>query len=1485
MVNVRQPTYLRVKDCLPFGNGNAYAIAALNPLSKDTDEDGLPDGWELRFGFDPLSKRENITNIIWSIGETNSRIDPDNDGLTNFQEFEMGTNPTSADGDGDGLNDSEEHAAGSDAFKPDTDGDGLLDGDEVKVFGSSPLLRDTDNDGLPDYDEARRYGTSPSRADTDGDGLTDAQEILTYGTDPNAADTDDDLLPDKWEIERGYDPFTATGADTIDSDGDGLPDYWELRFFGSLLYVGDDHGDGDGISNLNEFLAATDPTNSLSFVSGLPLGWQTCDLGAPDRIGGASFSNGVFKLVGGDSPDSSSDRYRICYQPVWGNFTLTARIVSVGDGCVGGVFVRKSKDPGAVKLEMSAEAGGRQGFLTRLAPAASCTAQSWPCATSIWLRIERKYQSPLDSDVNAGGTITLSYSNGIPASGWTVLREMTNYCDMGTETIVGLYARSGEGGGLLSSRFADVTLTTPSSWSGYCPFGLSSDAGVLFGGRDVVTVQPLVTGVTYQCSTTTNGYSYSSLNIPLTNLVPARITNTLPAFVRIKASRSGFTDAYKSLFVSNRHLHGWNAQYYPLTENAWPSFSGTNLAWVSHLPSEDFEPDGNVAGGFWRDRVAVRLETALAVPCTVNKGGSSAPAPYVFKIERKGAVRIYLSGDFLSPLLDKPDSDTWQTSVVTNSVGIGLTRVTIDLKSWDGPAGVRLWWRAKSEPDFRRVFPTDCFVNDYNTNGYSDAAESWLGANWGLWGNSDTDGDGTLDLDEALRFHSSPFDSASRPLAAIGGVTYSNTAAGLVVSGFRDAGGAFARVYDQAYPYTVTSHVGTVRFLTDAAFSAFLPSNSPPSGLTFEGYYVAETNGWQDFSVFADDRAVLELDGVPLVQVATPGTRTGGAYLMAGFHAFRLAHENRAGGKLLELSSRGAGGQFGLVPSRFLRRPTGALDEARNRLDTDADGIPDLIDEDDFSADGNADTDHDGVSDEEEREFTLTDPYSADISTNHVWRSVVPGEDGNSVSGEWFAEDGGIYCASRNGTAEFAFTTGLDGFYWIDLYGREFSEYAAKNPFNVELSIDGCTCGRQTFDVPVGSVGCVRFYTPYLTAGSHSVTVRWINALERHSLLVERLVVTLPGGGDADGDGVADWAETRMTNLLAIAAQPLSHTSPVCLEGSAAGCMDATVLGGFPTPDDDPGWAPGKKRLPGNAWYADVPLASNGVTRIIAGFAGAPPASTSSVEWVALNVAACREMTVRQSDTLKFCIAALGTNAVTASLGTNAVRFTVGTNSQDLATNVIAVAGTNTPVYFMFGRSGPHVIRAAWSNGLSGCSLETRVDVVSASFSSDPLLVVGEVSDWSNPSITSNLWIESDPHLLLEWGKGSSLKATLRDDRTAYVSARLGEGGPVLATAKVDAFVYSTHNESGYMKFLYALSDGTGVFEGRITVPDLRPDFTVTLRFLCGLNYFDGGLHEVTFGASDFDENGELVFRMYVTGSSFCHVLTFKQGDTVIKYY
>lgn len=121
--------------------------------------------------------------------------DSDNDGLADFVEKTLGTDPENPDTDGDGLTDCEEtYITGTNPLKYDTDENGVNDADD-----------DMDGDGLSNKEEIS-LGTSVSSADTDEDGLSDYDEINKFNTDPLKADSDDDTLNDGEEVAIGLDP-------------------------------------------------------------------------------------------------------------------------------------------------------------------------------------------------------------------------------------------------------------------------------------------------------------------------------------------------------------------------------------------------------------------------------------------------------------------------------------------------------------------------------------------------------------------------------------------------------------------------------------------------------------------------------------------------------------------------------------------------------------------------------------------------------------------------------------------------------------------------------------------------------------------------------------------------------------------------------------------------------------------------------------------------------------------------------------------------------------------------------------------------------------------------------------------------------------------------------------------------------------------------------------------------------------------------------
>ena len=223
-------------------------------------------------------------------------MDFDNDGLTNLEEFTLGTNIFTGDTDGDGLNDSEEATFGSNPLLADSDNDGLTDQEE-QILGTDANLADTDGDGLSDGVEIlidlnplssdTNNDTIPDGSeDSDGDGITNSDEIAE-NTDPGNADTDGDGIEDLEELTAGADGF-ITDPRKRDTDGDRLPDNFEIAFNRDPTVpenIGPD-GDQDGIPDSFEAANAVSPGDgsNLALLKDATLSVSSFLVGFPSSL-------------------------------------------------------------------------------------------------------------------------------------------------------------------------------------------------------------------------------------------------------------------------------------------------------------------------------------------------------------------------------------------------------------------------------------------------------------------------------------------------------------------------------------------------------------------------------------------------------------------------------------------------------------------------------------------------------------------------------------------------------------------------------------------------------------------------------------------------------------------------------------------------------------------------------------------------------------------------------------------------------------------------------------------------------------------------------------------------------------------------------------------------------------------------------------------------------------------------------------------------
>jgi hypothetical protein len=283
-------------------------IDRTNPRSRDTDYDDIPDGWEYEFGKTKLRKfikwhdREYGSNwvglintrhggftfgeapmevwVINPVGQNDKYKDPDGDGLDNWDEYELGTDPLNWDSDNDGLPDGWEiqmrkwvWEGGYNGFnldpstpdanlndvEDDEDGDGNSNAAEELWDG-----RDNDGDGEV------VIGAKDGK-DNDGDGLVDESDEISFinWIDDDGDGQVDEGIDEEWDLNDANEDYDMDGVwytiawfdddldeefdeDPLDDDGDG--------------FINEDPADGednDGDTLIDEDTGGEEDDNDL----------------------------------------------------------------------------------------------------------------------------------------------------------------------------------------------------------------------------------------------------------------------------------------------------------------------------------------------------------------------------------------------------------------------------------------------------------------------------------------------------------------------------------------------------------------------------------------------------------------------------------------------------------------------------------------------------------------------------------------------------------------------------------------------------------------------------------------------------------------------------------------------------------------------------------------------------------------------------------------------------------------------------------------------------------------------------------------------------------------------------------------------------------------------------------------------------------------------------------------------------------------------
>lgn len=140
------------------------------------------------------------------------------------------------------------------------------------------------------YMQVDEFALSITAVDSDHDGLADLWEMdYFHDLDEVASgDPDNDGVSNIDEQTAGTNP--TVGAGNPDADGDGMTDTWEIQYFTNVSQTAEGDFEGDGTNNLTEFRLGLDPTSGTSrFVA-------TAAAGATRSITWTSVVGATFKI-------------------------------------------------------------------------------------------------------------------------------------------------------------------------------------------------------------------------------------------------------------------------------------------------------------------------------------------------------------------------------------------------------------------------------------------------------------------------------------------------------------------------------------------------------------------------------------------------------------------------------------------------------------------------------------------------------------------------------------------------------------------------------------------------------------------------------------------------------------------------------------------------------------------------------------------------------------------------------------------------------------------------------------------------------------------------------------------------------------------------------------------------------------------------------------------------------------------------------------
>ena len=1430
------------------GNVDEVNVSTNVPAGLSLDGDNLPDDWELKY-FGNLDQTDDG--------------DPDHDGLSNLQEYQLGTDPTKASTAGDGIPDGWKVAHGLNPF--------------VNNAGDDP-----DHDGLTNLQEYNNgtNGTDPLNADTDADGLTDGAEVNTYHTNPLLADTDGDGIDDGFEVAMGTSP-TDSASRPYAAWGHSLPIYYRntglaqpLADVPVLVTINTSRVDyaqfQPGGADLR-FVDTLSGSNALPYeieqwdTNGTSLVWVR----VPAIPGSNSVSRHLYMLWGNPSATTGAAPGAVWQQAYSGVWHMNMGTHGILPDSVGG---QNGQDYG------TADAGGRIGHARGFAapsfatlPAGAFTGVTDKVEIEFWARggdtvPGYMYFFEGGNDLENEVSCMLPYTDGTvrwgALGGDSLMQTLSASAAKGVWNHWALQKDRTTGrmevylnGALWASATGKVKAGLPID-TFY--LGAANDGSLNYDGTvDEFRVSPTAKSADWV------RVQYLSMN------------GTLLAY----GSPNGQGDTNAVAVAADPYAYPLGASTNDITvvdarsgADAWR----THGAWASNGVSIcatgltelrlEYQLTPPTAGMY-------RFEAYLANAGTNTAGGSNSTLRFQFLVDEVPVQWVTASvpaGGSNAVVMVTP----WLTAtghvfrlawLDTFDRGLKMPVVTrVELQAVAGADA-----DANGIPDWQDAILA--LGKDADGDGLSDAQEVALGTN-PL--SRDTDGDTLGDGEEMTLYHTDPLCPTNTTLLA----EFTGIQAVERVSWYD--GGPWVESSNTLYTTATAGYV---------AYDFTVPSNGIYRlGLQLRQMWADQPDNFK-FCVQASVdglyfgtfcvRADVDLSGTDYIN--TP-------WLPAGTHRIQLNWVNH-------LSGSGRDSVLGIeaIRMREVNGPTTGtngvpdwVDAELNRVnDTDGDGLSDrdevlvyhtnplVTDTDgDGLSDGMEvtlgtnplliDTDGDGIEDGQEVLDAFTDPLTPEYTNSVHDAFVLPGSAATATLGSWTRNGDSLMATDRRGSATYTLAIQTAAVYRIQIEGGPAWNAADTQTYPLRVSLDGLLLTRQDLVVKdPAATNAIACWTPWLASGPHSLEIYWDNPASYRWLALNHIRVQVPDNGAALGRLWAAKRNSAPTGTLE------SAVSPACLEGSALYPELASLTAGTN--------AVAVKHGAGERWYADVPLSASGAQETVTTFEDGAFAVTNTIAWRPTDLlAAGGAITLRKGDALLLTVAPAGaTNGIVTIQVSGVTNYT---------------SAFDAPVAHTFASAGTFTVSGSFDNGDFQTNGTLAVTVVGASFDTSPVAWADHMRTWDNTNLAAAVVVQADPALLLDEvasPTNSLRRFALRttEPESRWIVARLGTNGPVIANTACRGFQNWSTSDT-YVRQIATAPNGTRTIEMLVVQSPVLADLTIHLEIFFGGGTFENGTTVMDLAPADFDELGQCKVRVinHPQNTSICHTLEAYQGSAYI---